>query len=133
MKKYPVSIQWSDEDNGYIATAPGVRGLSSFGESQDEALSQLKIAADAFFKSLKKAGKPVPTFEKITSFSGQLRLRLPKSLHAELSQGARREGISLNTYLVSLLAREHTERDMLRGFRAAAQAQSVADKRPKPY
>lgn len=133
MKKYPVSIQWSDEDNGHIATVPGARGLSAFGDSPEEALTQLKIAADAYFESLKKAGKAMPVFEKITSFSGQLRLRLPKSLHAELSQGARREGISLNTYLVSLLAGEHTKRDLLRGIRAAGQARSVADKRPKPY
>jgi antitoxin HicB len=133
MKKYPVSIQWSDEDNGYIATVPGARGLSAFGESLEEALSQLKIAADAYFKSLKKAGKPMPAFEKVTSFSGQLRLRLPKSLHEELSHGAQREGISLNTYLVSLLAGEHTKRDMLRGFKAAGQTRSLADKRPKSY
>jgi len=133
MKKYPVSIKWSDEDNGFIAAVPGARGLSAYGESPEEALSQLNVAADAYFKSLKKAGKPMPVLEKVSSFSGQLRLRLPKSLHAELSQGAQNEGVSLNTYLVSLLTREHTKRDLRRGFRAIGQAQSVAAKRPKSY
>jgi predicted RNase H-like HicB family nuclease len=133
MKRYPVSIKWSDEDSGYIAMVPGARGLSAFGESPEGALSQLKVAADAYFKSLKKAGKPLPALEKVTSFSGQLRLRLPKSLHAELSQGAQSEEVSLNTYLVSLLTREHTKRDMLRGVRTIGQAQSVADKRLKSY
>ncbi len=37
------------------------------------------------------------------SFSGQTRLRLPKSLHATLSFLAEKEGVSLNTYLVHLL------------------------------
>src|SRR4030043_21300 len=103
MDNYPISIKWSDEDGGYIATIPGVRGLSTFGKSSSAALSELKIAADAYFRSLKNAGKRMPVLEKITPFSGQLRLRMPKSLHAELSQEAAREGISLNTYLVALL------------------------------
>jgi predicted RNase H-like HicB family nuclease len=133
MTKYPVSIKWSDEDNGYIATVPGARGLSAFGDSPEEALSQLKIAADAYFESLKKAGGPIPVLEKATSFSGQLRLRLPKSLHAELSQGAESEGVSLNTYLVSLLTREHTKRDLLRGARTIGQAQGIAEKRLKSF
>jgi predicted RNase H-like HicB family nuclease len=111
MKRYPVSINWSDEDSGYIATVPGARGLSAFGESPDEALSQLKVAADAYFKSLKKAGKPMPAFDKVTSFSGQLRLRLPKSLHAELSQTAEIEGISLNTHIISLLSKRQVEKE----------------------
>jgi antitoxin HicB len=113
MDKYPISIKWSDEDGGYIATIPGIRGLSAFGESSSEALSELKIAADAYFQSLKNAGRRLPAFEKMAPFSGQLRLRMPKSLHAELSQAAENEGVSLNTYLISLLAREHTKRDLL--------------------
>jgi len=36
--------------------------------------------------------------------SGQLALRLPKTLHARLKARAKREGVSLNTLLVSLVA-----------------------------
>jgi predicted RNase H-like HicB family nuclease len=133
MDKYPISIKWSDEDGGFIATVPGVRGLSAFGESPPEALSELKIAANAYFQSLKKAGKSMPVFDKVPPFSGQLRLRLPKSLHAELSQGAENEGVSLNTYLISLLAREHTKRDLFHKVRRFERTQAIADKPLRSY
>jgi predicted RNase H-like HicB family nuclease len=133
MDKYPISIKWSDEDGGYIATIPGIRGLSAFGECPDEALTELKIAAPAYFQSLKKAGKPMPVFDKVVPYSGQLRLRLPKSLHAELSQAAENEGVSLNTYLISLLVKEHTKRDMSQKVRRFERTPAVANKPAKPY
>jgi predicted RNase H-like HicB family nuclease len=128
MDKYPISIKWSDEDGGYIATIPGIRGLSAFGESSSAALSEMKIAADAYFQSLKNAGKRMPVLDKITPFSGQLRLRMPKSLHAELSQAAANEGISLNTYLLVLLSKKQSERDLLEKLRSAERAPSTVDK-----
>ncbi|MGB7294433.1 MAG: toxin-antitoxin system HicB family antitoxin [Candidatus Aminicenantales bacterium] len=133
MDKYPVSIKWSDEDLGFIATVPGASGLSAFGESMDEALSELKTAAAAYFRSLKKAGRPMPIFDKITPFSGQLRLRMPKSMHRELSQAAKNEGVSLNTYLVSLLATGHAGRNLFHKPKSLGRAQAVADKCLKSY
>ena len=133
MDKYPISIKWSDEDGGYVATIPGVQGLSALGESTDEALSELKVAADAYFKSLKKAGRPMPVLEKITPFSGQLRLRMPKSLYGELSQAAESEGVSLNTYLISLLASEHTRRHMFQKVRSLERTPAVAGKSLRSY
>jgi predicted RNase H-like HicB family nuclease len=133
MDRYPISIKWSDEDDGYIAIIPGIRGLSAFGESPDEAFSELRVAAQAFFQSLKKAGKPVPVLEKVITFSGQLRLRMPKGLHAELSQAAENNGVSLNTYLVSLLVREHTKREMSQKVRRFERTPAVADKPAKSY
>ena len=128
MDKYPISIKWSDEDGGYIAAIPGILGLSAFGESPPEALTELKIAAHAYLQSLKKAGKPMPVFDKVAPFSGQLRLRMPKSLHAELSQAAENEGVSLNTYLISLLASEHTKRCLSQKVRSLERTHAVADK-----
>jgi len=129
MDKYPVSIRWSDEDGGYIAAIPGIQGLSAFGKEPDVALSELKIAAKAYFESLKQAGKPMPVLEKVIPFSGQLRLRMPKSLHGELSQAAKSEGVSLNTYLVSLLAGEHARRDLLYEASSPGRNQAVAESR----
>lgn len=37
-------------------------------------------------------------------FSGQFRVRLPRSLHAWLVREAQREGVSLNTFLIACLA-----------------------------
>ena len=47
-------------------------------------------------------------------FSGQLRLRLPQSLHRQLSQAAENEGVSLNMMLVYLLSGNHREHFLVR-------------------
>ena len=113
MDKHAVSIKWSDEDNRFVAVIPGIKGLSALGATCEKALSELHIAAEAYFDALKAAGKPLPLPEKVIPFSGQLRLRMPKSLHAALSNEAESENISLNTYIVSLLSERHVERNLL--------------------
>lgn len=110
MLKYSISIRWSDEDGGFIAASPELPGLSAYGENQAKALAELKIAAQAYLRALRKSGRPIPSEDKVVSHSGQLRLRMPKSLHAELAESAQNDGVSLNTYLVSLLAKRNTER-----------------------
>ena len=39
------------------------------------------------------------------NYSGQFKLRIPKSLHRSLAEHARQEGISMNQYCVYLLSR----------------------------
>lgn len=114
MNKHAISIKWSDEDNGFIAKIPGIQALSAFGDTREEALSELNIASEAYFESLKKARKPLPAEEKIIPYSGQIRLRMPKSLHLDLSNKAKDEGVSLNTYIVTLLSERHIGRNLLK-------------------
>ncbi|HVR01131.1 MAG TPA: toxin-antitoxin system HicB family antitoxin [Polyangia bacterium] len=49
-------------------------------------------------------GRSLPPEDASADYSGQLRLRLPKSLHECVSQLATAEGVSLNTLLLSLIA-----------------------------
>jgi predicted RNase H-like HicB family nuclease len=106
--KYSIDLIWSDEDEGYIATIPEFPGLSAFGSTAEEALKEAKIAAKGFIKVFKEDGCKLPEHERLKSFSGQLRVRIPKSLHAALSSEAEREGISLNTYIVCLLSEKNS-------------------------
>jgi antitoxin HicB len=52
----------------------------------------------------KKAGDVIPEPTIANKFSGQWRIRLPKSLHAALALRAKQEGVSLNTLAATLLA-----------------------------
>jgi antitoxin HicB len=118
MNKHTISIKWSDEDNCFVAAVPGIEALSAFGATREEALSELYIAADAYFEALEEAGKPLPLPVKVSQYSGQLRLRMPKSLHAALSSEAEEENISLNTYIVTLLSERHIEKILLTKIKA---------------
>lgn len=104
MDQYSVICQWSDDDEGFIALVPELTGLSAFGETPSEALKELETAKEAYIGVFEEDGCDLPEPKKLPDFSGQLRLRLPKSLHAELSRAAERDGVSLNTHIVSLLS-----------------------------
>jgi len=104
MLNYSITIMWSDEDDCYIATIPELPGLSTHGETAEEALEQAKIAAEGYIEILTEDGDPIPEPLKIKSYSGNLRIRLPKSLHEKLAKESEREGISLNSLIINLLS-----------------------------
>ena len=107
MPKYPLEVFWSDEDEGYIAIAPDLPGCSAWGETATEALAEIQPAVEAWLEAAKKAGKPIPVPTMPGSASGKFLMRLPKRLHADLTRAAKREGVSLNQYVLYLLAGKH--------------------------
>jgi len=62
MDKYRYSIEmfYSDEDKGYIAVAPELPGCSAFGETEEEALKEIKLAIDLWLEVAKKEGREIP-------------------------------------------------------------------------
>lgn len=107
-EKYPVEVFWSEEDEGFIAIAPDLPGCSAWGETESEALSQLREAESAWINAAKEAGNPIPKASKpaaLSEYSGKILLRIPKLLHASLAKDAKEDGISLNQYMVYLLTK----------------------------
>ena len=60
MKDYHINIFYSEEDGGYIADIPDLEHCSAFGETPEEALSQVEIAKKAWIESASQSGKPIP-------------------------------------------------------------------------
>ncbi len=108
MFKYSINLTWSDEDDSYVATVPEFPGLSAFGETPEEAVKEAKIAVKGFVEVFKEDGEEIPEPNKLKPFSGQIRLRLPKSLHSSLSSEAKSDNVSLNTYIVQLLSEKNS-------------------------
>jgi predicted RNase H-like HicB family nuclease len=109
--RYPASVFWRDEDEGYIATAPDLPGCSAFGPTPEQALSELRDAIAAWIEAANNAGNPVPEPSQPglqPQASGKVLLRMPRTLHAELVQGAKRDHVSLNQYIVYLITSAHS-------------------------
>jgi len=106
MSRYPFNIAWSEQDDEFMATCSSFPGLSAFGETEEEALREAKIALDLFIESYKERGIPLPKPPKKQTFSGQLRLRLSKSLHERAARMASLDGVSLNQYINNAVNRE---------------------------
>lgn len=114
--RYPANVFWSDEDEGFIAIAPDLPGCSAFGETQSKALRQLHDAIAAWIEAARRAGNAIPEPSRPTvdaQPSGKLLVRMPRSLHAGLVQDAKRDGVSLNHYVVYLLTTARATRDIL--------------------
>jgi predicted RNase H-like HicB family nuclease len=99
---------WSEEDNAYVATCPDFPGLSAFGETPEEAFAEGMLCLQLFEESLLASGDPLPEATEVSEFSGQTRLRIPKTLHRALAQKADTEGVSLNTWIVMLLSERNS-------------------------
>lgn len=60
MSRYHINIFYSEEDGGFIADIPDLEACSAFGETPEEALTEVKQAEAAWLKAARKAGKPIP-------------------------------------------------------------------------
>ncbi|MDQ2920398.1 MAG: type II toxin-antitoxin system HicB family antitoxin [Acidobacteriota bacterium] len=104
MNKYGLNIIWSDEDQAYIATCPEFPGLSAFGETIEDAIAEAKLAQELFVETYEQEKLPLPEPQLLQAYSGQFRLRIPQSLHFQLARMAEQEGVSLNQFIVMILA-----------------------------
>ncbi len=104
--KYPVTIRplTKEEGGGYLVEFPDLPGCIADGETIDEALKEAESAMKSWIETAKSFGDAIPEPGISTKYSGQWRLRVPKSLHAALTLRAKLEGVSLNTLSAVLLA-----------------------------
>lgn len=116
MNKYGLNIIWSDEDQAYIATCPEFPGLSAFGESVEDAIAEAKLALELFEETYEQEGLPLPEPQLLQGYSGQFRLRLPQSLHFQMARMAEQEGVSLNQFIVMVLASRAGGEEVIKRF-----------------
>ena len=102
--RYRIVVEWSDEDQAFIARVPAFPGCIAHGETAEKATHEAERAAELMLDVLREDRKAPPPEDAVADFSGQLRLRLPKSLHEQVSRLATAEGVSLNTLLLSWVA-----------------------------
>jgi len=94
----------------YAAEILEISGCCGGGFTADEALSDLKNAFDSLVRYNTENNIPIPRPRK-TDYSGYLTIRIPKTLHQELSTCAQIEGLSLNQYMVYSLSRHRLNGD----------------------
>lgn len=105
--EYSRSVRYSPEDEGWMATCDELPTISAFGDSREEALRELEAVLEEAFSVYRENGWPLPTPIHAAPPdlpSGEFRLRLPKTLHAQLGARAEREGVSQNALVTYLLA-----------------------------
>jgi antitoxin HicB len=99
---YQMVVMWSKEDQCYVVTIPAWQNARTHGRTLAEATRNGRQVLELLIRSALTHGEAIPPPEQ--RHSGNLRLRLPVSLHSRLAREAEREGVSLNQWIVSKLA-----------------------------
>src|SRR4029453_7144953 len=91
------------EGHEWTAQADELPGCHAHGDTVEQAVVAIGDAIDEWIQDALAKGREVPEPRTSGSYSGRLMLRMPRSLHAELSGAAEREGVSLNQFIASSL------------------------------
>jgi len=92
------------DEGGFIISFPELPGCLSIGETLEEAWRNSEDAKHAWLTAALEDGVNIAEPKDIDNYSGQFKLRLPKSLHKQLAEQASIEGISMNQYCLFLLS-----------------------------
>lgn len=101
---YRMEIYPDTEEGGYAVSYPDLPGCLTCAETLETALANAEDAKRAWIHAMIQDRRPVPEPETLDAYSGQFKLRIPKSLHRDLAEHSRREGISMNQYCLYLLS-----------------------------
>lgn len=113
---YKLEILPDTKEGGYIASYPELPGCITSGKTIKEAVENAMDAKKAWLEAALEDGTEIEEPDSMKRYSGQFKLRMPKSLHRSLVEHAREEGISLNQYCVYLLSKNDvTEKERRRG------------------
>jgi len=103
--KYPLVLT-QDEDGSYYVEYPDLKGCISCGDDIEDAITMAEDAKHVWFETAIENNITIPEPKNLDFYSGNLKLRMPKSLHKDLSTYAKKEGISMNQLCVYLLSKE---------------------------
>jgi RNA polymerase sigma-B factor len=95
----------NSEGREWTAQAEELPGCEAHGDTAEEAIRGIEAAIEEWIEDALAKGRELPDPRPTASYSGRLMLRMPRSLHAALSDAAEHDGVSLNQFIASSLER----------------------------
>ena len=107
---YRIELIPDADEGGFVAAFPDLPGCFSSGKTVEEAYKNAEDAKHEWLMAAIEENMPIPEPDSIEDYSGQFKLRLPRSLHRQLALQSKREGVSMNQYCVFLLSQNNAAR-----------------------
>lgn len=104
-KSYRMELTEDRTEGGFTVSFPELPGCITCGETADKAIANALDAKKAWLEAAIEDGIEIPEPDSLEGYSGQFKLRIPKSLHRSLSEHSKQEGISMNQYCLYLLTK----------------------------
>ena len=105
---YRLELVPDTEEGGFVASYPELHGCLTSGETAEAALKNAQDCKREWLVAALEDGYEIPDPFSQESYSGQFKFRLPKSLHKQLSEHAKQDGVSMNQYCLYLLTKYDT-------------------------
>lgn len=102
---YRLELIPDTDEGGYVASYPELPGCLTCGETMEAAIANANDAKRAWLEAALADGVEIMEPDSLDSYSGQFKLRIPKSLHKTLAEHSKAEGISMNQYCLYLLTK----------------------------
>ena len=112
---YKMEIVKDLDEGGYVVSFPDLPGCLTIGETIEEALKNAEDAKKTWLEAAIEDGIEISLPGDKEKYSGQFKLRIPKSLHKSLAEHSKQEGISMNQYCLYLLTKNdalHTSKSV---------------------
>lgn len=100
-----MEIVRDEAEGGYVVSFPDLPGCLSSGETIEDAIKNADEAKKLWIYAAIEDGIQIPDPDSLNEYSGQFKLRIPKSLHKSLTEHSKKEGVSMNQYCVYLLSK----------------------------
>jgi len=104
--QYIKIVEWSEEDQCYVGSCPGLMLGGIHGEDESKVYKELCQAVEEWIEIYEKDKEPLPAATAGKDYSGKFVVRVGKDLHKVLAIDALRQGESLNSYCVNVLREE---------------------------
>ena len=95
---YRMELIPDKDEGGFVVSFPDLPGCLTSGETAEAAIQNAVDAKREWLIAAMEDGIEIPEPDSLDDYSGQFKLRIPKSLHRHLAQQAKREGVSMNQY-----------------------------------
>lgn len=102
---YKMELIPDTDEGGYVVRFPELPGCITSGKTAEEAIKNSVDARLEWFAAALEDGFRINEPNEMEKYSGQFKLRIPKTLHKHLAEQARIEGVSMNQYCVYLLSK----------------------------
>ena len=102
---YTTEIRFDPDDQIYIAKIKELKDCESHGETKQEALEAVEIAKRLWIETAIDHDFKIPVPKEEGEFSGKFIVRVPKGIHKEITEKAEEQGVSLNQWVLSVLAK----------------------------
>ena len=93
---YKLEIIPDPDEGGFVASYPELPGCLTIGETMESVIKNAMDAKKEWIDAALKDGYPITEPTPLDEYSGQFKLRIPKSLHRRLSERSKAEGVSMN-------------------------------------